>query len=85
MKLRLATLLLMLMLSAVPAWAQGCAMCISSAAASGKQGQRAINRGVLVLLAPPVAFMTVGVGLAFSYSKKRDRDGDEMPVPTEEE
>jgi Na+-translocating ferredoxin:NAD+ oxidoreductase RnfE subunit len=72
MKIRLAILVAALVLSAAPAVAQGCAMCYSNAAGSSKEGQIAISRAVLVLLLPPVAFMTVGMSLAFRYSKKRD-------------
>ena len=57
-----------------PAFAQGCAMCYSSVAGTSKQGQRAINQGVLVLLIPPLGFMTLGVGAAVRYGRKRDRD-----------
>jgi len=74
MKLRLATLGLMLLLWAAPAFSQGCAMCYSNATGTTKEGQRAISRGVLVLLIPPVGFMTLGVGMAFRYGKKRDED-----------
>lgn len=71
---------------AVPVFAQGCAMCYSSAAAASKDGQMAISRAVLVLLAPPVGFMTLGVGMAFRYGRKRDleqaRDvSAEQPAP----
>jgi hypothetical protein len=48
-------------------------MCYSTAAAASKDGQRAINRAVIVLLVPPVGFMTVGIGMAVRYSKKRDQ------------
>jgi hypothetical protein len=74
MKLRLLTTALLLGLWAAPAFAQGCAMCYSNAAGTSKDGQRAINHGILVLLVPPVGFMTIGIGLAFRYGKKRDED-----------
>ena len=72
MKLRAAILVLMLSAWAAPAFSQGCAMCRSSAAATSEDGQKAISKGVLVLVVPPIGFMTVGVGLAFRYGKKRD-------------
>jgi hypothetical protein len=65
---------LMLGLWAAPALGQGCAMCYSTAAAASKDGQRSINRAILVLLVPPLGFMTAGIGWAFRYGKKRDRE-----------
>jgi hypothetical protein len=49
-------------------------MCYSTARALNKEGQNAITRGVVVLLAPPIGFMTIGVGLALRYGKKRDEE-----------
>lgn len=72
MKLRLAILAFSLLVSAAPAFSQGCALCYSSAVAASKDGQKAINKGVLVLLVPPLGFMTLGIGLAYRYGKKRD-------------
>ena len=74
MKLRIATLAVFLMLWALPAFSQGCVMCYSSAAGSSKEGQNTISRAVLVLLLPPVAFMTLGTGMVVRYSKKRDKE-----------
>jgi hypothetical protein len=74
MKLRLAILASLVVLWVGPAFGQGCAMCYSTAAGTTKDGQRAISRGVLVLLAPPVGFMIIGAGLAFRYGKKRDEE-----------
>ena len=74
MKLRLGTLVLFLLLWVAPAFGQGCAMCYSNATGTTKEGQRAISRGVIVLLVPPAGFMTLGVGLAFRYGKKRDEE-----------
>ena len=49
-------------------------MCYSNAAGSTREGQMAISRGVLILLAPPAGFMIIGVGLAFRYGKRRDEE-----------
>jgi hypothetical protein len=53
-------------------------MCYATAAAASKQGQKAINKAVFVLLVPPLGFMTLGVGMAVRYSKKRDREQNEQ-------
>jgi hypothetical protein len=78
-----AVLVGLLCLWAVPAFAQGCAMCYSSASAASKDGQRAISRAVAVLVAPPLGVMTLGVGLAFRYGRKRDQEQnlDDDPLP----
>ena len=82
LKARLTTVVLtaLLMLSAAPAFAQACAMCYSTAKATSKEGQRAITRGVIILVIPPLSVMTLGVGLAFRYGKKRDRDQERDSV-----
>jgi hypothetical protein len=76
MKLRVAILALFLALWVAPACAQSCAMCYSTARAVTKEGQRAITRGVVVLLVPPIGFMTIGVALALRYGKKRDEEAE---------
>jgi hypothetical protein len=77
MKLRFVSAGLFLLLWVAPAFSQGCAMCYTSAKGAPKDGQRAINHGVLVLLVPPVGLMTVGVGAAIRYGQKRDEENGE--------
>jgi len=55
-----------------PAFSQGCALCSSYVEASSKGGQRAVNKGVLLLLLPTAGFMSGGLALAYRYSRKRD-------------
>ena len=70
---------LMLVLSAVPAFSQGCALCYTQAASSGARMIQALKSGILVLIVPP----TLGsVGMIFVMYKKcdqvrhSDEDGD---------
>jgi len=72
MKLRLATLALLVALWAAPAFGQGCAMCYSSAAGAGEKSQMALNRAVLVLLIPAVTMLVGFVGIAFAYRRERE-------------
>ena len=75
-KVRILALLAVFFVCSVPGFAQGCAMCNANARSTPKEGQRAINRAILVMLVPLMGFMVVGVGLAFRYGKKRDQDQD---------
>jgi hypothetical protein len=70
---------LILVLSAVPAFSQGCALCYTQAASSGARMIQALKSGILILIVPP----TLGsVGMIFIMYKKRDQvrhsdeDGD---------
>jgi hypothetical protein len=72
MKTRATLFVAALLLAAGPVFSQGCSMCYSTAKATSKEGQRAISKGVVVLIIPPIGFMTDGIALAFRYGKKRD-------------
>ncbi|HLK33222.1 MAG TPA: hypothetical protein VKT29_09045 [Terriglobales bacterium] len=77
MKLRLAILGFSLALWAAPAMAQGCAMCYTSALGASPKSQKALSKGVVVLLVPPVSMMTILIGASFMYARKRDQRVEE--------
>jgi hypothetical protein len=84
MRLRVTLLGAFLCLSglfvAAPAFSQGCAMCSSYVEASSKGGQKAVNRGVLLLLIPAAGVMSVGTAAAYRYSRKRDMEQADREV-----
>ena len=71
-KVRLAVLVWALWTA--PAFAQGCAMCRANAKATPKEGQRAINRAIFLMMAPPLCAVTLGTGLIVRYARRRDRE-----------
>jgi hypothetical protein len=73
-KARALPVIVLLGVFCLPALGQGCAMCNAVARATPKEGQRALNRAILVMLVPPVSIMVFGVGLAFRYGKRRDEE-----------
>jgi hypothetical protein len=53
MRLKLAFVILVgLFATARGAWAQGCALCYTTASAAGAAAQRSLNWGIFALLAP---------------------------------
>ncbi len=73
MKLRLAMLGFVFALWAAPAFGQGCAMCYTSALGATPKSQKALSKGVAVLLVPPVSMMSILIGAGFVYARKRDQ------------
>jgi heme/copper-type cytochrome/quinol oxidase subunit 2 len=73
MKLRLAIAALTLTLWSAPAWAQ-CSMCASSAQAANQQGQKALQRGITVLMLPTLGIMVALVGVAYRFRNGRPED-----------
>jgi hypothetical protein len=73
----LASIALTLILSAAPAFSQGCALCYTQAASSGSRMIQALKSGILVLVVPP----TLGsIGMIFVMYQKRNqvrRTGDD--------
>ena len=73
----LAVFFLATALWSAQAAAQGCAMCRANAKATPKEGQRAINGAILVMLVPPIGMVTFGAGFMVRYVRQRDRANSE--------
>ncbi len=69
--LRFGTILAgLLLLTALPAFSQGCALCYTQAALAGAKMIQALKSGILILVIPP----TLGsVGMIFIMHRKRNQ------------
>ena len=73
MKKRAAGIALWLALAAAPAFGQGCAMCYTGAHAAGAKAQKALNRGIGVLM---VTTLSMIAGLALLVFRTRNSGQD---------
>lgn len=75
---------LILLLAAVPAFSQQCALCYTQAASAGARMIQALKSGILILIVPP----TLGsVGMIFVVHRKRNqvrRDNDDVGDSTQD-
>jgi hypothetical protein len=70
-----ALLLTGIVLFAIPALSQSCALCYTQAAASGAKFIHSLRDGILVLMVPPL-FMSVGITW-LAYRKRNQFRSDE--------
>jgi hypothetical protein len=70
-----------LLLSPGTLYAQGCAMCYQSAAASGARFIKALRHGILVMFFPP---LLIFAGILFAAYRRRDQfNGDKRVAPSD--
>ena len=62
--------LLLLLVAAVPAFSQGCALCYTQASSAGAKMIEALRSGILVLVLPPTF---ASVGMLFIVHRKRNQ------------
>jgi hypothetical protein len=66
----IAIVVLILLLTAAPAFSQSCALCYTQAASSGSRMIQALKSGILILVLPP----TLGsIGMIFVVYRKRNQ------------
>lgn len=67
---RLGLAALFLLLAAMPAFAQSCALCYTHAASAGARMIEALRSGILILIVPPTL---ASVGMIFVLHHKRNQ------------
>jgi len=60
----------LLLLTALPAFSQGCALCYTQAAAAGARMIAALRSGIIILVVPPTL---ASVGMVFVVHRKRNQ------------
>ena len=72
-----------IVLFAVPALSQSCALCYTQAAASGARFIHSLRDGILVLMVPPM-FMSVGITWLAYRKRNRFAAGEQEEVQLEQ-
>jgi hypothetical protein len=81
---KFAVLLTGLLIFAIPALPQSCALCYTQAAASGARFIHSLRDGILVLMVPPM-FMSVGITW-LAYSKRNQfRSGEFAEIESDDD
>jgi hypothetical protein len=81
---KFAVLLTALLVFAIPALPQSCALCYTQAAASGARFIHSLRDGILVLMVPPM-FMSVGITW-LAYSKRNQfRSGESDEIESDDD
>lgn len=62
-------LIIVLLFASAHAFAQGCSTCTNSAASAPERTQRALRRGIIVLMVPSLAIMLGFAGMAYRYRR----------------
>lgn len=66
------------LLSAHPAFAQGCALCYNDASATGPRGIAALRHGILILAIPPM--LIFAMIFAILYRRRNAHHGASLPA-----
>jgi hypothetical protein len=67
---RFGLLMCFLLVVALPAFSQGCALCYTQAASSGARMIQALKSGILILIAPPTIMSVVLIGICHRKSNQ---------------
>lgn len=69
-----AGMCILLLFSAIPVHAQGCALCYTQAASSGHRMIQALRNGIIILVVPPM-FLSVAFTVLVYRKRNQFRDG----------
>jgi len=74
--IRFTLLLFFVVMVALPAFSQSCALCYTQAASAGSRMIQALKSGILILIAPPTVMSLVVIGICCRKSSQFRRPDD---------